>query len=181
MIRQTIRSLIEDAGTDAVFEALWEDDASSFAVDWREEDDAIPRYCENVLATGKLSAAMEDDKLFIQFGQKRVQVPLTYSADDRHITLFTLNEVLHPDFEVRCVTRSHGSDTLAFVPLSAADWLALERQYGLEKIRAVFEIIRKPNLFTELTDEQEPGDGNQSRSLTEEDLLDVKPMFGWQF
>lgn len=182
MIRSTIRSLIENPGSDAAFEALWEDKASSFSVDWREDDGDIPRYCENVLATGKLSAAWEDDQLFIQFGEKRFRVPLTCSAEDRHITLFSLNEALHPDFEVRCVRRSHGSDTLAFVPLPAADWLALERQYSPEKVSAAFEVIRKsPNLFTELTDEPAPGDGNKFRSLTEDDLLDAKSMIGWQF
>jgi hypothetical protein len=181
MIRSTIRSLIENPGADAVVEALCEDDASSFAVDWREEDADIPRYCEGVLATGMLSADWEDDQLFIQFGQKRVRVPLTSSVADRHITLVALNEVLHPDFEVRHVVASSGSDTLTCVPLSAADWLALERQYGSDKVRAAFGVIRKsPNLFTEPADGPEPADGNQFRSLTDDDLLDAKAMFGWQ-
>jgi hypothetical protein len=182
MIQPTIRSLIENPGTGAAFEALCDDDASSFSVDWREEDDAILRDCEDVLKTGMLSADLEDDQLFIQFGQKRVRVPLTYSEADRHITLVTLNAVLHPDFEVRYVMASYGSDTLAFVPLPRADWLALEKQYGLAKVRAAFGTIRKsPDLFTYPIDDPQPGAEDQSRRLTADDLLDVQPMFGWQF
>ncbi len=182
MIRPAIRSLIEDPGTDAAFEALCEDDASSFAVDWREDDRDILRDCEGVLKTGMLSADMEDDQLFIQYGQKRVQVPLTYSVADRHITLVALNEVLHPDFEVRHVVASYGSDTLAFVPLPAADWLALEQQYGLAKVRAAFGTIHKsPDLFTYPIDDPQTDPENQYRSLTEDDLLDVKALIGWQF
>ena len=30
-------------------------------VDWREEDDAIVEYCENILQTGSLSAKVNDD------------------------------------------------------------------------------------------------------------------------
>src|SRR5262249_24296490 len=120
MIRSTIHSLIENPESDEMFEALCGDDESAFLVDWREDDGDIPRYCESILFTEMLSGVWEDDRLFIQFGQKRVQVPLTHSAADRHITLVTLNEVLHPDFEVRYAVQSRGSDGLIVVPLPAS-------------------------------------------------------------
>jgi len=42
------------AGTDEAMRALGENDALCFAVDWREEDDAIVGCCEDILSTGQL-------------------------------------------------------------------------------------------------------------------------------
>jgi hypothetical protein len=104
---------------DAAFDALVSNEGCCFTVDWREADDEIVRYCESVLQTGRLSAEWTAEDLFVIFGSKRMRVPLTRSPADRHIALLTLNEGLSPEFEVRMLYASVGSDSSTFVPLSS--------------------------------------------------------------
>lgn len=68
---------------------------------------------------------------------------------DRHITLHTLNELLKAAFEVRVCVASNGSDTLAFLPLPADDWSALERRFGAKVAKHFRRIEQRPNLFTD--------------------------------
>jgi hypothetical protein len=124
-------------------------------VDWREMDDAIVEYCESVLDTDSLSAeVVEIDadpgyEIYISYQGRRTKVPLIIGPEDRHITLHTLNQVLAPDYEVRVCVDSNGSDTLAFLPLSAADWAALESKYGQRVAKHFRKIEKAPNLFTD--------------------------------
>lgn len=135
---------------DAAFVALWDNEDCCFSVDWREEDEYIPRYCESVLRTGRLTSEWVGDDLFVVFGTKRVRVPLTESAADRHITLLALNEALAPEFEVRMLYSSVGSDTGVFAPLSSDGWRALEREAGEVVSRRFHKLAAHPNTFTEL-------------------------------
>lgn len=150
LIQQALRS-----GIPSDIENLLNNESTVFWVDWREEDDAIVRYCEQILQTGQLDAEMidiEDDpgfELYIVFGEKRSCVPLVIGTEDRHITLHSLNQVLSPDYEIRFFTASYGSDTLAFVPLSASDWQSLEQEFGPALQQHFMRIEAKPNLFTD--------------------------------
>lgn len=136
---------------DSTFVALCSNDDCCFAVDWREEDEYIPRYCETVLRTGRLTSEwVGDDDLFVVFGTKRVRVPLTESAADRHITLLALNEALSPEFEVRMLYASVGSDTGVYAPLSSEGWRILENEAGEVVSRRFHKLTAHPNTFTEL-------------------------------
>lgn len=110
-------------------------------VDWREQDDDIVTYCERRLQTGQLSATMEDKpnglELQITFGGTihRDQVV------DRDRTLIFLNSIIQPSYEIRFCKASDGNDTLAFLPLSAAEWKELETKYGAENVNKCFEPI----------------------------------------
>jgi hypothetical protein len=87
--------------------------------------------------------------MYITYGGKRVQVPLVMSPEDRHIILYTLNQLLKPSYEIRVCDASKGCDTLAFQPMAADDWKDLEARYG-EKVAKHFRPIEEhPNLFTE--------------------------------
>lgn len=123
----------------------------------------------------------DDDSLAIVFRGKRFRVPLTQSVltwvvnswlfysvywilpsfitdfllwpsrGNRHITLIALNQALGPDYEVRVVKKSLDGSEAAFLPLAAADWRELERQYGPATVGAVFGPIEEHhNLFTEM-------------------------------
>lgn len=135
---------------DAAFAALVSNEDCCFSVDWREADDAIVEYCESVMRTGRLSAEWAEDDLFVIFGSKRVRVPLTESAADRHITLLTLNEALSPEFEVRMLYASVGCDSGTFVPLGSEGWSALEREAAEIVSRRFHKLMPHPNTFTEL-------------------------------
>src|SRR5262245_14316392 len=92
-------AVLQDPSEEAIG-ALLDNNETVFWVDWREEDDAIPNYCESILQTGQLSGELvEVDadpgfEIYVSYKNKRVKVPLTVSGADRHITLRSLNEAL---------------------------------------------------------------------------------------
>jgi hypothetical protein len=153
MNRQLIEKAIE-APTDESIQALLNDRDSVFWVDWREEDDAIIEYCESIIKTGVLSAELVDTDneagfdLYIDYKGTRVKVPLVIGPEDRHITICSLNDLLKPDYEIRFCVDSACGDTLAFLPLAASDWRALESRYGTAINERFIRITAKPNLFT---------------------------------
>ncbi len=154
MVPATVEQLLSTESESAIEEMLADKD-NVFLVDWREEDDAIVGYCEDILKTGDLTAEpVEIDadpgfEIYILHRGKRVKVPLAVGPEDRHITLYTLNELLRPAFEIRVCVDSNGSDTLAFLPLSAADWSALEGRFGAKVAKHFRKVEERPNLFTD--------------------------------
>jgi hypothetical protein len=134
---------------------LLEDDATVFWIDWRQEDETIAESCELVLRTGRLSGELvevDSDagyEVYLQYGDRRIQVPLSYSAGDRHITLCALNRLLAPEYEVRFCIDSKESDTLAFLPLASVQWAEFEQRYGEAVGRRFYQYADRPNLFTD--------------------------------
>lgn len=128
-------------------------DSVVFWIDWRQEDESIPESCEAVLQSGSLSGELvevdTDDgyEVYIKYKNKRLQVPLSYSGDDRNLTLATLNEILTPDYEIRFCHASSGSDTRAFAPLASSQWAELERKYGKTVGDHFAKLSDYPNLF----------------------------------
>jgi len=155
MNMEAVEGLLRAAHNPGASDAFLKSKDAFFWVDWREEDDAIVEYCESLLETGELSAEIIDADnehgfdMYIVYSNKRAKVSLTLSEDDRHITLCALNDILRPDYEVRFVIASKGSDTLAFVPLPSAEWQALERRYGKQVEKHFYRIAGKPNLYTD--------------------------------
>jgi hypothetical protein len=111
-----------EAPTEDVIRALLEDSSTVFWIDWRQADETIAESCESVLQTGNLSGELvevdsdEGFEVYLRYRDRRIKVPLSYSADDRHITLCALNEVLALEYEARFCIDSKGSDTLVFLP-----------------------------------------------------------------
>lgn len=144
-----------ESPTGSAVRALLDDETTIFWIDWRQEDETIAGSCESVLQTGRLSGELvevdsdEGFEVYLQYGDRRIQVPLNYSGDDRHITLCALNQVLAPDYETRFCIDSNGSDTLAFLPLKCEQWSAFESQYGEAVSRRFYKIAERPNLFTD--------------------------------
>ena len=142
-----------DWNEDSPLSKIWRDDTDeiTYWVDWREEDDAIPEYCEGVLKTGCLSAEcveIEEEPGFavdITYKGKVTRVPLVVGAADRPITMFTLNQVLEPDYEVRYLRASECTDGWCCVPLPTSAWRELEAQYG-DRVDWAFTRITMPDL-----------------------------------
>jgi hypothetical protein len=143
-----------ESPSEAAIDDLLQDEETVFWVDWRQDDDSIPDACEAVLQTGKLAGKLvevdtdQGYEVWIRYGDRFVQVPLTYTAGDRHITLCSLNETLRPDYEVRFCIDSHGSDAAAFLPLAAHQWRDLEHKYGDAVAKHFYKFKDRPNLFT---------------------------------
>jgi hypothetical protein len=145
------------SGDEDALASLLDDPESVFWVDWRADDAEIVEDCESILQTGTLAAESLDlpaggVELYLHYKDKRQKVPLIQGHEDRHITLLALNRMLNPDYEVRFCIASHGSDTLAFLPLASKDWAALERQYGAAVAAQFYTIATTPNLFTDPCD-----------------------------
>jgi hypothetical protein len=151
---QRVQTVLESPTEQAIRELL-DDETTVFCVDWRQQDETIADVCENLLRTGRLSGELvevdsdEGYEVYIQYGDRRVRVPLTYSAADRHVTLCALNNALAPEYEVRFCIDSNGSDTLAFLPLLVAQWAELEQRYGVSVGGRFYQIKERPNLFTD--------------------------------
>ena len=134
---------------------LLADDSAVFWVDWREEDDAIAGYCEGILKTGSLRGEVVDIddepgfEIHISYRDRRLKVPLVVGPEDRHLTVLTLNQVLAPEYEIRALAASRGSDSVAFAPLALQDWAALEARFGPRMDEHFVKLRQRPNVFTE--------------------------------
>jgi hypothetical protein len=154
MNRELIKRVLESPSAEAI-QTLLDDEDTVFWVDWREEDDAIVESCEALIKTGTLSAELIDVEaengydFYISYKGNRVKVPLTYSLQDRHITICALNDALAPDYEVRLCIDSNGGDTLAFLPLPVGEWGNLEERYGDAIRQRFYRIAARPNIFTD--------------------------------
>ncbi|QDU75037.1 hypothetical protein Pan97_20580 [Bremerella volcania] len=151
---ELIRNALSSSDSESI-QTLLDDEETVFWVDWREEDDVLVEYCEEILQTGELSAEELDAdneagfELFVQYQERRIKVPLETGEGDRHITLVSINQVLKPDYEIRFCIDSNGSDTLAFLPLPTTDWQALESEFGEAVDKHFYRLSDKPNLFTD--------------------------------
>jgi hypothetical protein len=95
-VHQKIVNAIVDP-TDDNIDALLYDDSLVFRVDHREEDDAIVRYCESKLQTNSLAVSGYTDPIgtiTLKYKDRTFEPPLTESPEDRHIMLWSLNEIL---------------------------------------------------------------------------------------
>ena len=178
MIPESIHVLIRTGATERPKVAL-EDSTALFWVEWNEDDDQVPGLCAAMLETTELSSVWDGDDLYIMWRGRRVPVPLPKSVlasiaasplvavldaflpvslgnllswpsrGNRHITILSLCQALHPDYEIRYLRRSRAEGCAAFAALGPGEWLALEQQYGGSAVEGVFVPIREhPNLFT---------------------------------
>ena len=144
---ETIESYIENPTQDFYFDVFDGRYDIVMVVDWREEDDAIIGYCENILETGQLSAELEDAdnqqgfSITIHYGEKSLLIPYQGEGADRDTTLRSLNEILQPEYEIRFCKASDGSDTLEFIPLPKKLWHQLDMKYAgkMDTLFARFE------------------------------------------
>ncbi len=139
--------------SDEDFEILTVEEDIGFWVDWREEDENIIEYCEDIIKTKKLSAELiETDndigfEIIITYKDSKHKIPYLGEGSDRDTTIITLNEVLKPDFEIRFCVASDGSDTLAFLPLKSSQWVKLENEFGAEHVAKHFTEITEESIF----------------------------------
>lgn len=101
-------------------------------VDWREEDDRIVSECARILGLNGLTARFverEDTFPLELIRDGRVTMVDYDDPTNRNTTLIALDQVLRPDYELRYCSDSAGSDTAALLPLPAAAWRILERDY----------------------------------------------------
>jgi len=68
-----------EAPTSAAIQAMLDDADTVFWVDWREEDDSIAGYCEDILQTGSLSGELvevdteQGYEIYVKYRDHRVK------------------------------------------------------------------------------------------------------------
>ena len=121
-------------------------------IDWREYDEDVVRYFNDMMAepidielisNGKLYG----DDIVLKHGNKELQIPYG-DEQDRDVTIKYFNDFVKPDYEVRWFIESLGNDTLGFTVLSGAEWANLEDEFGTDIVRYYFEPINlESNMF----------------------------------
>lgn len=135
------------SGDEKTLDTLYQDPLVIW-IDWREYDEDIVKYCENVLKTGVLTVeervADNDNGFEVVILYKEKETVIPYKAEaDRDTTIITLNNVIQPKYEIRFCEWSLGSDTLAIIPILSSSWELLEKEFGEEKVRKYFSVIDK--------------------------------------
>lgn len=121
-------------------------------IDWKEFEENIISYCQNILQDDNLQSEIDKDikeerGIDIYIHYKGVKTKIEYEEDktSRDKTLIALNEAIKQDYEIRFCNESDG-DTLAFVPLTNAQWASLEKKYP-DAIDEKFTKIDKDAVF----------------------------------
>ena len=154
---QALRQWLNDRDESAIDDAYYENGCPEFfVVDWSEDDADIVQYCADCLDDGSLRAEWHDDSLVIVRDDNETIVSLANDEGDRDITIRTLNDVLRPDYEIRMLVCSHGSDSVGFVVLPTAEWQLLDSQLPQAVNENFIKLELLPNIFTEMTDEHLP-------------------------
>lgn len=126
-------------------------------VDWGDEDESVLSYLNDVLPENaqidyECTDAEEErgfDILLKKDGEVRV-IPYAADAADRDTTLKAAQEYIAPAYAIRWYMGSLGSDTLAFVVLSAPQWEKLEREFGAEQVAYYFAPIDENSQMFEM-------------------------------
>lgn len=114
-------------------------------IDWREYDDDIIRYF-NEMMEDKLELEMIDnekpygDDIILVKGAEKLQI-LYEEEMDRDTTIKYLNEFIKPEYEIRWFLESLGNDTLGFVLLKSNEWKKLEEEFDKDTVGHYFTPI----------------------------------------
>ena len=114
-------------------------------IDWREYDDDIIRYF-NEMMEDKLELEMIDnekpygDDIILVKGAEKLQI-LYEEEMDRDTTIKYLNEFIKPEYEIRWFLESLGNDTLGFVLLKSNEWKKLEEEFDKDTVGYYFTPI----------------------------------------
>ncbi|MES3023221.1 MAG: hypothetical protein V4857_16775 [Pseudomonadota bacterium] len=91
--------------------------------------------------TASYSNPDEEHATFFSYKGKSVRVPLVFGREDNFISIHTLSQLVRKDSELRyCIDSTHSSD-VAFLPLTPAQWRALEAEFGREAVAFRFLAI----------------------------------------
>jgi len=150
---ELIESYIEDSSEEAFVDLIAGRTDLVIVVDWREHDEDIIQYCEDILQTKVLSAETVDVdnaqgfELTIIYKAQRLLVPYQKNGSNRDTTIISLNQIIAADYEIRLCNASLGLDTLQFLPLGKSVWEKLERRWGRPAIEDCFTRIESDSCF----------------------------------
>ena len=137
-------------GSVRAFYELFEDQGPVMWVDWGDEDDKIIQMAAEVLELDDLTAWFDNDRCDLLVTYRGTEHRIRYPAEgvaDRDTTIIALNRILQPEHELRLFRASRGSDTLAFLAFSAAEWSMVEQKQSQACAEHFMAIDEKTEIF----------------------------------
>ncbi|ETT77224.1 hypothetical protein C173_05271 [Paenibacillus sp. FSL R7-277] len=114
--------------------------AYSVIVDWREEDEEIVRLFGKRLPDETVEVMSTDKGLDVTYNGQLHSIALTFSGDDRYITIRGFQELIRDKYEIRLFEASYFSDTHEFLILPKRQWEELDARYPVRS-REIFRVI----------------------------------------
>ena len=122
-------------------------------IDWREDDEYIVGSIANKVPLEyevQSTTLPREIDILLKYQGMQVKIPYAQEYTDRDTTLFTIADVIQPDYDLRWYMPSLGSDTLGFCILSAKDWQVLEETYGEAYTRWYFSPVCEHRMMFDL-------------------------------
>ncbi|MEK4003607.1 hypothetical protein [Paenibacillus sp. FSL H3-0333] len=114
--------------------------AYSVIVDWGEEDEEIIRLFGKRLPDETVEVTSTDKGLDVTYNGQLHSIALTFTGQDRYITIRGFQEVIRDKYEIRLFEASYLSDTHEFLILPKQKWEELDDRYPV-RVREIFRII----------------------------------------
>jgi len=97
-------------------------------VDWREEDSEIVSLFGAYLP-GEVDVTETEEGLSMIYEGEVHSIPLTFSQQDRYITIKAIAEIVHEQFEIRLFQESYYSDTHVLLLMPREQWGYIDEHY----------------------------------------------------
>ncbi|MEK3790435.1 hypothetical protein MKX42_01585 [Paenibacillus sp. FSL R7-0204] len=114
--------------------------ANSVIVDWGEEDEEIVRLFGKQLPDETVEVTPTDKGLDVTYNGQMHSIALTFTGNDRYITIRGFQELIRDKYEIRLFEASYFSDTHEFLILPKQKWEELDDRYPV-RVREIFRII----------------------------------------
>ncbi|MFC6647755.1 hypothetical protein [Paenibacillus rhizoplanae] len=88
--------------------------ANSVTIDWREEDEEIVRLFGKQLPDETVEVTPTDKGLDVTYNGQMHSIALTFTGNDRYITIRSFQELIRDKYEIRLFEASYLSDTHEF-------------------------------------------------------------------
>ncbi|WP_405105600.1 hypothetical protein MHH28_22105 [Paenibacillus sp. FSL K6-1217] len=114
--------------------------AYSIIVDWGEEDEEIVRLFGKRLPDETVEVTSTDKGLDVIYNGQLHPIALTFTGNDRYITIRGFQELIRDKYEIRLFEASYLSDTHEFLILPKRQWEELDARYPVQS-REIFRVI----------------------------------------
>lgn len=114
--------------------------ANSVTIDWREEDEEIVRLFGKQLPDETVEVTPTDKGLDVTYNGQMHSIALTFTGNDRYITIRGLQELIRDKYEIRLFEASYLSDTHEFLIMPKQKWEELDARYPVRS-REIFRVI----------------------------------------
>lgn len=108
---------------------------------WTDDEDPVRTWnhrSESTFEFSPIRREWREELLWLTYRDLSIQVPLRSDRIDRWILIHTMAQLVSGDFEFRfCKDSTHSSDQ-AYLVLSVTEWMALESEFGSEKVAQRF-------------------------------------------